>query len=140
MAKANVEVYPELREIVDRLVTKYETALGDVDPDRILPLVSDANSKKNVVKIAPIKVPHPSVTSLRFSLTAYSKKFNELDSARQVLHVLRELLRIADFEKSKLQDYETKDFPAILEAHGVLWQEEENLENILEEEPTTSEE
>lgn len=140
MAKANVEVYPELKEIVEQLVAKYDVALGELDADRILPLVSDANSKKNVIKIAPIKVPHRCVTSLRFSLTAYSKKFDELDNARQVLHVLRELLRIADFEKGKLQDYETKDFPAILEAHGILWQEEENLANILEEEPATSEE
>lgn len=134
MARANVEVSPELKEIVERLVDKYEVALGDIDPDRILPLVSDANSKKNVIKIAPIKVPHPSVTNLRFAITAYSNKFDELDEARQALHILRELLRIQDFDAGKLQDYELKDFPLIIEEYGTLWEENEDLPNILAQE------
>lgn len=139
MAKANVEVYPPLKELIEQLVSKYDVALSEVDPDRIIPLASDANSKKNVVKITSIKVPHPSVTPLRFSLTIYSKKFEELDEARQALFVLRELCRISDFEAGKLQDYELKDFPFIIEEHGVLWTESEDLVNILAEEPATSE-
>jgi len=130
--RAEVEVFPELKEVVVKLVNKYGTALEGIDPDRIVPLKTSAKSKRNVVKVTAIKVPHPSITNLKFAITAYSS-FDELDESRQIIHVLRELCRIEDFEKGKIGDYPLKDFPFIIEEHGTLWQENEELPNILRE-------
>lgn len=128
--KAVVQTYPELKDIVDKLVGEYSVALAEVQSNRILYLKSDGKSKR-VAKLASIKVPHPSVTPYRFALTVYERNWEDLDESRRILHVLRELLRIRDFEEAKLDGYPLQDFPEIVEKYGTLWEEDENLPNPL---------
>lgn len=132
-SKASVRTFPELQRVADSLVRKYPIAFEDVDPSRILFLQSDSKHSKRVAKISAIKVPHPSVTKFRFAITVFPK-FLELDEARQVLYVLRELRRIEDFENSKVGKYPLQDFPDIVEKYGATWEEREDLENPLDEE------
>jgi hypothetical protein len=129
--KSTVITFPQLQVVIESLKTKYPVALEAVDSKRILCLKSDGNSKR-VVRLSPIKVPHASVTPFRFALTVFAM-YDELDEARQVLHVLRELLRIEDFEAAKLCSYPLQDFPEIVEKYGTLWEENDALENPLEE-------
>lgn len=130
--KATVITYPELQEVAQSLVLKYPVAFADVDESRILYLLSDSEHSKKIAKITAIKVPHPSVTPFKFAITV-TKAFKELDEARQVLHIMRELLRITDFEESKLGGYPLQDFPEIIEKYGTLWEENESLDNPLNE-------
>lgn len=139
MPKANVKTYPDLKDTVEKLVAKYQVALADVDPSKIIYLSSEGKSQK-VAKISAIKVPHPSVTPFKFSILVYEQNWNELDASRQVLHILRELLRIVDFEESKLGPYETTDFPVLLEKYGVTWEHDDNLPDPLSEKEEIDEE
>lgn len=127
--KANVEVFPQLQAVVDGLIVKYPVALVNIDSKRILYLKSDAKSKR-VARISAINVPHPSVTLYKFALVVYPQ-FNEVDEARQVLHILRELLRIEDFEECELGHYPLQDFPVIIEKYGTTWEDREDIENPL---------
>lgn len=136
--KASVVQFPGLKDIVDKLVNEYSIALEEVQSDRILYLKSDARSKR-AAKITAIKVPHPSVTSFRFALTIYEQRWSDLDEARKVLHVLRELLRISDFEEAKVSGYELQDFPVIVEKYGATWEDNEDLPNPLDKEIETEE-
>jgi hypothetical protein len=129
--KATVEMFPQLQTLVDGLISKYPVALKDVDSKRILYLKSDAKSKK-VVRISAINVPHPSITTYRFVLVAYPL-FEEVDEARQVIHILRELLRVEDFEECVLGKYKLQDFPEIVEKYGTTWEDREDIVNPLEE-------
>ena len=131
-SKAVIATYPELKEVVQSLVLKYSVAFEDVDESRILYLFSSSDHSKKVAKIAAIKVPHPSVTPFKFAITV-TQAFKELDEARRVLHIMRELLRITDFEESKLGKYPLQDFPEIVEKYGTLWEENEALDNPLNE-------
>lgn len=131
--KTVVELFPALQEVVDALKVKYPIALEDVDPTRILYLQTNGKGKRGkVVAIEPIRVPHPSVTPFRFALKAF-REFGEIDEARQVLHVLRELLRIQDFEECKLGPYLLQDFPEIVEKYGTTWTDREDIESPLQE-------
>lgn len=135
--KTVVELFPTLQRVVDELKSKYSIALEEVDPTRILYLKSNGKAKRGrVVIIEPIKVPHPSVTMFRFSLKIF-REFDELDEARQTLHVLRELLRIQDFEECRLGPYPLRDFPEIVEKYGTTWEDREDLESPLEENKST---
>jgi hypothetical protein len=124
--KASVRTFPELQRIADNLVRKYRVAFEGVDPSRILFLQSDSKHSKRVAKISAIRVPHPSVTPFRFAITVFPM-FLELDEARQVLHVLRELRRIEDFENSKVGKYELQDFADIIEKYGTIWEDREDI-------------
>jgi len=124
-SKASVVPFPELKKKVEELRARFTVALEEVDPSRIAYLKSDGKSK-NVAKMAAVKL-HPSVTPYRFILTVYSQNFNDLDEARQVLHVLRELRRIEGFEESKLGKCPLQDFPDIIEKYGTLWEEREDI-------------
>lgn len=126
--KASVRIFPELKEIVTKLVAEYPVALAEIQPDRILYLNSDAKSKR-VARMTAIKVPHPSVTAHRFALTVYEQQWNDLDEARRALHIMRELLRIGDFEEARLSAYPLQDFPEIVAKYGVTWEDDENLPN-----------
>jgi len=130
-SKSNVIVFPALQTTVESLKKTYPVALAEVDEKRILFLKSDGKSKR-VAKIVPIKVPHPSVTAYRFALTIFSQ-FDEIDQARQVLHILREVLRIEDFENCKMCSYPLQDFPEIVEKYGTTWEDNEELANPLDE-------
>lgn len=132
-SKAVVKTFPQLKTTVEQIVNKYQIAFRDVDPSRILYLESDSKHSKRVAKISAIKVPHPSVTPFKFSITVF-EAFKELDESRQVLHILRELRRIEDFEGSKVGKYPLQDFADIVEKYGTLWEEREDLDNPLEEE------
>jgi len=130
-SKSNVIVFPALLTVVESLKKTYPVALAEVDEKRILFLKSDGKSKR-VAKIVPIKVPHPSVTAYRFALTIFSQ-YDEIDQARQVLHILREVLRIEDFENCKMCSYPLQDFPVIVEKYGTTWEDNEELANPLDE-------
>jgi len=133
MSKSVVVTFPQLQSTVEELKRKYAVALEEVDPSHILYLKSDSKSQRApAARITPIKVPHPSVTPFRFALTVYPK-FDEVDEARQVLYVLRELLRIEDFEASKIGKYPLQDFHEIVEKYGTTWEEKDDLENPLKE-------
>ena len=136
MAKkqATVVTFPQLQEVVDNLKKKYSVALGDVEPAQILYLKSDAEPKRGpkVARLSPIKVPHPSVTIFRFALTVFAQ-YDEIDEARQVLHILRELRRIEDFERGKMGNCPLQDFPEIVEKYGTTWEDRDDLDNPLEE-------
>jgi hypothetical protein len=125
MSKANVVPFPELKKLVEQLKGKFTIALDEVDPSRIAYLKSEGKSR-NVAKMTAVKL-HPSVTPYRFVLIVYSQNFNELDEARQTLHVLRELRRIEGFEESKLGKYPLQDFPDIVEKFGTLWEDREDI-------------
>jgi hypothetical protein len=129
--KSTTITFPQLQAVIESLKTKYPVALAEVDSKRILCLKCDGNSKR-VARLSSIKVPHPSVTPFRFALTIYVV-YDELDEARQVLHILRELLRIEDFEGGKMCKYPLQDFPEIVEKYGTTWEENDALENPLEE-------
>lgn len=130
-SKSNVVVFSVLQTVVENLKKTFPVALAEVDEKRILFLKSDGRSKR-VAKIVPIKVPHPSVTAYRFALTIYPQ-YDEIDQARQVLHILREVLRIEDFEECKLCGYPLQDFPEIVEKYGTTWEDNEELANPLDE-------
>lgn len=132
-SKAVVKTYPQLKDLVEKIVRKYPRAFEDVDPSRMIYLESDSKHSKRVAKIGAIKVPHSSITPFKFSITVFAA-FKELDEPRQVLHILRELRRIEDFEGSKVGKYELQDFADIVEKYGTLWEENEDLDNPLEEE------
>lgn len=133
--KAAVQTFPELKDTVDDLISEYSVALAEVQSNRILYLKSDGKSKR-VAKLSSIKVPHPSVTPFRFALTVYERNWDDLDESRQVLHVMRELLRIRDFEEAKMDGYPLQDFPEIVEKYGTLWEEDENLPSPLDKNAT----
>lgn len=132
-SKATVKTYPELQRTADSIVRKYPIAFQDVDPSRIMFLLSDSQHSKRVAKISAIKVPHPSITPYKFAVTVFPE-FLELDEARKVLHILRELRRIEDFENSKVGKYPLQDFPEIVEKYGTTWEDREDLDNPLDEE------
>lgn len=135
--KAVVATFPELKSTVEEIVKKFPVAFEEIDPSRVLYLKSDSEHSKKIAKIAAIKVPHPSVTPFKFAITV-TKAFDELDEARQVLHVMRELLRVTDFEESKLGSYPLQDFPEIIEKYGTLWEKNEALDSPLKEEKVNS--
>jgi len=133
--KAQVTLKPELKEVVKQLKEKFSVAYEEVQPDRIVYLESDARSKR-AVKLTPIKLPHPSVSQFRFSLTVYSRIWSDLSDAHKLMHIHRELLRIRDFEEGKLSGYPLNDFPEIVAKYGVDWEMREDLPNILNDEDT----
>ena len=136
---ANKTLFEGLKDVVDGLVKEYPVALAEVDSKRILYLKTDAKPRKSVVKVAKIPVPHPSVTPFKFCITVWSQVYDELDQARQVLHTLRELLRIRDFEEQKLDSYPLQDFPEIVEKYGATWEDDEQLPNPLDKTATAAE-
>lgn len=129
--RAKVELKPELQTMVQSLKDRFSVAYDEVEPDRIVYLQSDAKSKR-AVKLAALKLPHPSVSQFRFALTIYSGVWNDLDEAHRVMHIHREMLRIANFEEGKLSGYPLTDFPEIIAKYGVDWEVKEDLPNILE--------
>jgi len=136
--KANVRIFPELKEIVTKLVAEYPVLLAEIQADRILYLNSDGKSKR-VARLTSIKVPHPSVTAHRFALTIYEQQWSDLDESRKILHVLRELMRIRDFEDASMGSYPLQDFPEIVAKYGVTWEDDENLPDPLDKKATKGE-
>ena len=122
---------PELKDVVQQLKSKFPVAYSEVDPDRVVYLESTSKSKQPV-KLASIKLPHPSVSPYRFSLTVYTRLWRDLSDSHKVLYIHRELLRITNFEEGKLSNYPLNDFPEIIAKFGVNWRTREDLPNILQ--------
>jgi hypothetical protein len=129
---ATVERMPALEEVVKSLKTKYSIALADVQPDRIFYLQSDGKSR-TPIRLAALRLPHQDLTPFRFVMTVFTRLWNELDEAHQIMYIHREILRINGFEEGKLSRFPIQDFPEILAKYGIDWESKLDLPNILEE-------
>lgn len=130
--KARTEFSDELRDRTKAIIEKFHNVFPEIDDNGFIFVRTTARGRRPV-RIIPVKSPYHIVVSQKFIMTSYGKSYDDLDEAHRNMHIYRELLRIEDFENSKLEDYEIKDFQQIVAKYGPDWEDNVQLDNIMDE-------
>ena len=129
MAKVQLDL--GRKALVEAVVAKYPAYFEEVDPERIVYLSSAAKMAKKPVSLSPVKSPYHLIVRHKFIITFYEKKLEDLDTAKINLYLLRELMRISDFEDGTLMTFPVQDFPEILAKFGVDWEDRDDIPDVL---------
>jgi len=121
----------DLKPLVEKLISKYPTNLGDIDPERIVYLKGKGKSRP--AGIASVRNPWDLCTKFKFILTIHAPKYDKLDDNKKAIAIFDELIRIKDFEMGSLKPYSVQGNYETFAKFGLDWLEAEQVESIFKE-------
>jgi len=109
-----------IRKIATEVINKRRDLQTYIDLDNIDFVVMERQKKNTYAEIRKIGFPAELYTDKSFVIFIYPVFF-ELNSKKQEITILHELLHIEPNDPSKMKKHDVEDFKDIIEEYGINW-------------------
>ena len=119
------------QEIAEKLINKFNIALGHIEIDKVLFLSEDEKTPKKYADTRLVKFPFNFITEYKYIIVFYENNTQIMTDAQRHMLVLHELLHI-DESFEKIRKHNVEDFRELVGRWGVNWDIDPNLPDILD--------